>query len=338
MDNHEFPPVQLPVIDLSPFLNSASPLNAKSGVAAQLHDACRTYGAFYLIGHGIDTTAVMSGMRSFFDLSSSQKKSISIKPGGFTRGYIGMGEESGSELLEVKEAFSYGYPWPPERVPDISMEGSNVWPDKAWMTTEGQAGMENFYESLCGVAEGLTRAFSLSYGKGEEYLLNHCNGGETISLIRLFHYFPYKAADELFPEHTKRIGSSPHTDWGFLTLIVQEDNVPGLQLHHQEEWKDVLPEPGALLVNCGDYFSLLTGGEYISPLHRVVSSGRERMSAVLFYYPSYDAKMPLLGGQDYSLFKDQREFVDLPIIHTIPKNSFGEFIEEKWLQVQRKNS
>ena len=45
-----------------------------------------------------------------------------------------------------------------------------------------------------------------------------CEGGEKISLMRLFHYLPY---DQKIQNKLNNIGSSPHTDWGFLTLILQ---------------------------------------------------------------------------------------------------------------------
>jgi isopenicillin N synthase-like dioxygenase len=78
---------------------------------------------------------------------------------------------------------------------------------------------------------------------------------------------------------------------------------------------------------------MLTNGEYISPLHRVVSSGKERMSAVLFYYPAYDAKIPKLAKQKYSLFENQDVSKDASV--DLNSMSFGEFIEEKWKQVKR---
>ena len=56
-------------------------------------------------------------------------------------------------------------------------------------------------------------------------------GGETISLLRIFRYLPYDldpAAAHQINEgnevpRAEYIGSSPHTDWGFLTLVLQEE-------------------------------------------------------------------------------------------------------------------
>jgi len=327
--------MSLPIIDLTPFLEDR-PSSEREHVASVLHTACKAYGAFYLTGHGIDNRAVLRRMREFFVLPAIEKRKIAIEKGGFTRGYIGMGEESGSDALEVKEAFSYGYPWEKGRSPENTLQGENVWPDPSVLPTGWRQVMEGLYAQMIRVSEALSSAFSLSYGKSEDYLAGYCKGGETVSLMRLFHYYPYQAADRDFPQSRERIGSSAHTDWGFLTLILQEEGVTGLQFRQDDQWIDIPPVADTLMVNCGDYFSLLTGGEYKSPLHRVVSSGQERMSAVLFYYPAYDARIPLLTGQDYSLFKNQKTDGKAIDADALSRKPFGQYIQEKWEQVQRK--
>ena len=85
-----------------------------------------------------------------------------------------------------------------------------------------------------------------------------------------------------------------------------------------------------------NYFSLLTGGNYISPLHRVASPDKERISGVFFYYPSFDAEIPLMGQQDYSLFKNQQQDGNALDKEVIAAKPFGKYIQEKWEQVQRK--
>lgn len=146
-------------------------------------------------------------------------------------------------------------------------------------------------------------------------------GGEHISLMRLFHYYSRfspevqqmvmtqtraasdgaLAKESAAPDTLNIIGSSPHTDWGFLTLIMA-DAVPGLQfLHHNtdtntSQWVDVPHVEGGLVVNGGDYLSLITRGVYKSPIHRVVApqGDRDRFSFVFFFYPNYDA--PVSGN------------------------------------------
>ena len=323
--------IKIPIIDFNLFLSSNP--NEKEKVVAQIHEACTTYGVFYLVNHGIEETKMLEAMKAFFDLSSEEKNNIKISKDGIARGYIGMGDESGSDALEVKEAFSFGYQWEEEQPLKNSLQAINRWPNSKNLPANWQQKMELLYSQMIEIAETLTRAFSLSYTNNENYLGDYCVGGDTISMMRLFHYFPYYKANEKFPDQQNRIGSSAHTDWGFLTLILQEHHVTGLELFYNNEWIALPPMEGALAVNCGDYFSMLTNGAYISPLHRVVSSGKERMSAVLFYYPAYDAKIPTLANQKYSLFENQDVKSDANV--DLNALSFGEFIEEKWKQVKR---
>jgi len=111
----------LPVVDVAPFtagtarsMPPAELQEAKLASAKSLLDACTTVGAFNVVGHGLTPDMQDTAFRraaQFFALSSDDKRRVGTPPhaaDGFVRGYIGMGEESGSDLLEVKEAFSYG--------------------------------------------------------------------------------------------------------------------------------------------------------------------------------------------------------------------------------------
>lgn len=91
-----------------------------------------------------------------------------------------------------------------------------------------------------------------------------------------------------------RIGSSPHTDWHVLTIVLQ-DTTGGLQVQDAYgEWRDVPARAGELVIIVGDYTQLLSDGRFRSPVHRVLlpPPGQERFSFTFFYYPSYDAPLP----------------------------------------------
>jgi isopenicillin N synthase-like dioxygenase len=68
-----------------------------------------------------------------------------------------------------------------------------------------------------------------------------CNQGQFI----VGHYYPPCPQPEL------SIGTSRHSDSGFLTILLQ-DEVGGLKILHDDQWVDVTPTPGALIVNIGD--------------------------------------------------------------------------------------
>ncbi|XVE81797.1 hypothetical protein DITRI_Ditri15bG0094800 [Diplodiscus trichospermus] len=53
------------------------------------------------------------------------------------------------------------------------------------------------------------------------------------------------------PQPELTMGTSKHADGGFLTVLPQ-DHVGGLQVPYENQWIDVAPTPGALVVNIGD--------------------------------------------------------------------------------------
>lgn len=57
------------------------------------------------------------------------------------------------------------------------------------------------------------------------------------------------------PEPDLTLGMPPHSDYGFLTLLLQ-DEVKGLQIQHKEKWVTVEPIANAFVVNVGDHLEV----------------------------------------------------------------------------------
>lgn len=315
-----------------------------------LADAFAEFGCCYLSGHGVSRAleqAVMSSAQSFCSLPDAAKQEIPVveSGNGFTRGFIGIGKESGSaERVEVKEAFSYGFEWGDEARTEFAngLQGQNVWPSpKDWPTANREV-MNEFFGKMTSASRAVSKHLSRSLYASESFLDDYCHEGHTISIMRLFHYFPYSTyGSKPLPDGFQEfIGSSPHTDWGFLTLILQ-DPVGGLQVFHKDEWIDVPYIPGTLVANAGDYLSLITNGKCLSPIHRVIADDRERYSMVFFYYPDFDAVIPSVSEEALRIGGGKAKQTDSAFNNLLDgtvrdmDGSFGEYIMDKWAGVQR---
>lgn len=60
------------------------------------------------------------------------------------------------------------------------------------------------------------------------------------------HYYPP------CPEPELAIGLMKHSDSGFLTILLQNQLVSGLQVLYEGRWIDIQPVQGALVINIGD--------------------------------------------------------------------------------------
>jgi isopenicillin N synthase-like dioxygenase len=48
----------------------------------------------------------------------------------------------------------------------------------------------------------------------------------------------------------------PHSDYGFLTLLLPDEEVKGLQIQHEGRWVTVEPIPNSFVVNVGDHLEV----------------------------------------------------------------------------------
>ncbi|KAK3148672.1 hypothetical protein QOZ80_3BG0297960 [Eleusine coracana subsp. coracana] len=109
----------------------------------------------------------------------------------------------------------------------------------------------------------------------------------TLDNIRpLMNYYPPCA------EAHKVVGFAPHSDSDLLTLVLQVNEVQGLQIRGREDgsWVPVKPVEGSLVVNVGDIFEIFTNGRYRSIEHRaMINTEKERLSVAAFHSPSVHA-------------------------------------------------
>ena len=305
-------PEAIPVIDISGLRNGSDAVT----VAKALHGASQGLGFIYVSGHGI-ADALIEAMRraamDFFHLPETDKAAVAISDRH--RGWLrpGGAKMQDDAKVDLKESFLWGHQDQSGRTPeDHPLRGANRWP-AALPSLEPLA--MRYFAAAHEVAHHLMRGFALGLGLDEGFFLKTID--RPLSRASAVYYPPQPP--DLGPE---QFGVGPHTDFGTLTVLCQDD-VGGLQVQDvQGEWIEAPPIPGTLLVNVGDLLSRWTDGAYVSTPHRVVNaSGRERLSLVLAYDPNPetlidsrsifgerpDAPEPISCG-DYLIWRFEKAF------------------------------
>jgi isopenicillin N synthase-like dioxygenase len=102
---------------------------------------------------------------------------------------------------------------------------------------------------------------------------------QPTTFLRLLHYPPQPAdaPDDGF-------GSAPHTDYGFVTILAQDD-VGGLEVRPRDgDWIAAPPIPGSFVVNVADMLARWTNDRWQSTPHRVKNlSPGDRYSCPYFF-------------------------------------------------------
>jgi isopenicillin N synthase-like dioxygenase len=285
-------PASIPIIDLAP--GFAADAATRREAARAIDAACRETGFFQVVNHRVPretTAAVLDCARRFFALPAARKLDVAMAKSPANRGY----EPLGGQTLEagtppdLKESFYVGRhldaddPYVKLAVPN---HGANQWPADL---PDFRMPLEAAHADMLLLGKHLMRLVALGLALPEH---NFDAAMESpMALLRLIHYPPLPAGAK-----ANQLGAGAHTDWGALTLLLQ-DEVGGLEVRVLDgEWIPVPPTPGAFVVNIGDMMQRWTNDRYRSTLHRVRNntSGRDRYSAPMFIDLNYYAKVECL--------------------------------------------
>ncbi|CAL5080228.1 unnamed protein product [Urochloa decumbens] len=253
----------IPVIDLAR-LRAAPPGGEERAAAlAKLDAACRDYGFFQVVGHGLAGGGIemLDVARRFFELPFGERArhmSPDIRAAvryGTSFNQLNDGVLCWRDFLKLVcddlDAVVPTWPVAPADLREV-------------VSTYARSCRRLFRELMEAALEALGIGGSAA---GE--VLADCDAGSQMLMVNCF---------PACPEPDLTLGMPPHSDYGFLTVLLQ-DQVNGLEVRHADRWVLVDPLPGALVVNVGDHFEMYSNGRYKSVLHRVrVNSARSRIS------------------------------------------------------------
>ncbi|XP_009418887.2 probable 2-oxoglutarate-dependent dioxygenase SLC1 [Musa acuminata AAA Group] len=260
------PNLQLPVVDVGQLLSPD-----RASVLETLDRACKEYGFFQVVNHDVDGEAIRRMIdvgKRFFELPFEERERYMT--------------------TDVRSAVRYGtsFNQTKDRVfcwrdfLKLSCHPHDTvlphWPSSPTDLREEAASYAKHVKSLFLV---VMAAVLESLGVGTS-ALDEFDAGSQLMVLNCYPACPQ-------PDLT--LGMPAHSDYGFLTFVLQ-DEVEGLQVLYRDEWITVEPVPNAFVVNVGDHLEIFSNGRYSSVLHRVlVNSSTSRLSVASLHSLPFDS-------------------------------------------------
>ncbi|KAF3970613.1 hypothetical protein ACB098_12G026500 [Castanea mollissima] len=255
----------VPVIDLG--------LEDRSQVVKQIAEACKFYGFFQVINHGVSLEAVEKMLRiatEFFNLPVEEKlKLYSDDPSKTMR--LSTSFNVNKEKVHNWRDYLRLHCYPLDKyVPE--------WPSNP---PDFKEIVSNYCMEVRQLGYRLEELISESLGLEKDCVKNVL--GEQGQHMAVNYYPPC-------PEPELTYGLPGHTDPNGLTILLQDLHVSGLQVLKDGKWVAVNPHPNAFVINIGDQLQALSNGVYKSVWHRaIVNADKPRLSIASFLCPSDDA-------------------------------------------------
>uniref|UniRef100_A0A5B6ZXD2 Fe2OG dioxygenase domain-containing protein n=1 Tax=Davidia involucrata TaxID=16924 RepID=A0A5B6ZXD2_DAVIN len=280
---------EVPVIDMHGLLLSG--YNSIDSELQKLHCACKEWGFFQLINHGVSSSLVEKvklEIQEFFKLPIEEKKNYPQEPGdieGFGQAFV-VSEE---QKLDWADLF-YMVTLPthlrkPHLFPKLPLPFRDT--------------IEEYSTELNNLAMKILDLMAKALKMREEDMRELFEEG--MQSMRMNYYPPC-------PQPELVIGLNPHSDAVGLTILLQVNSMEGLQIKKDGMWIPVKPLPNAFIINIGDILEIVTNGIYRSIEHRaIVNSDKERLSIATFLSPKLDGDLgpapSLISPETPALFR-----------------------------------
>ena len=276
---------ELPIVD---FQDRIGDSGIEARIAAALEFAFTGTGFCYFRNIGVSEElrgAAFDASRQFHALPEADKRALAMNSAH--RGYMAPNTSviETSTVAVVKRAnFSESLMLMHEISPDDPrwgqpLQGPNQWPELPGF----RASIGAYEAKMHRFCQWLLRPMALALGLPADWFAPHFM--QPTTFLRLLHYPPQPpdSPDDAF-------GAAPHTDYGFITVLSQ-DNSGGLEVRRADgTWLPARPIPGTWVVNVADMLSRWTNGRWQSTPHRVRNlSGGDRYSMPYFFDMSMDS-------------------------------------------------
>ena len=280
---------EIPVIDLTD--SYSGDLEKRKRVAREIHKTCCDTGFFYVSNHTVPQKmmdAHLTLATEFFKLPTEEKQALDSANEGSTRGYEAMVVPVLNEGLppDLKEGFMSSVDTDEDHIYtklNVPVTGRNQWPASI---PEFQTKYEAYVNQVLKLGRHLAQMLALSLELPENYF-DECLK-EPLHYSRILRYPPHPK--DAAPN---QLSAGTHTDWGLLTILLQDNNA-GLEVQNTDgEWISAPPIPGTYIINLGEMVRVITNGLYKATPHRVLNniSGNTRYSAPVFFDPEYFYKV-----------------------------------------------
>ncbi|KAK4763268.1 hypothetical protein SAY86_009036 [Trapa natans] len=258
----------------------------------RLQEACRSWGLFRLVNHGVPLTIlteIQELAARLFSLPFDTKKELLGSPLSYFWGTpvltpsgaaLGLGVGVGPGKINWVEGLNA----PLGKLPQLKTEDP--------LLSSLRSCLQQYGAHLGRLATSLFHVMSQDLNL-QPKAQSGCYISESTGFVRVYRY-PH------CPPEISNLGMDTHTDSSLLTILCQDD-VGGLEVIRGGEWIPVRPTPGTLVINLGDMMQAISDDEYKSAIHRVkINEHKDRISIGYFVFPAEDA---VIQGSKYSPFK-----------------------------------
>ena len=180
--------MEIPVVDIAGLVSGTE---ARHAVAEKIGRACRDFGFFYIVGHGVDEPLqqrLEAVSRQFFSQDLKTKLAIGMARGGRAwRGYFPVGGELTSGRPDLKEGIYFGAELPEDHPlvkAGTPLHGPNLFPS-GW--PEFKETVLDYMAAMTRVGHALMAGLSLSLGLEESYFADRYTA-DPLVLFRIFNY------------------------------------------------------------------------------------------------------------------------------------------------------